>query len=72
MKVPDAMSGGNGSFQLAQCGSPTTRGLRTKTRDIRKVSMEGGTNFGLDQLTPGEVTSGDVAPRQITISLQHQ
>jgi hypothetical protein len=72
VKVPDAMSGGNGSFQLSQCGSPATRGLRTKTRDIRKVSMEGGTNFGLDQLTPGEVTSGDVAPRQITISLQHQ
>jgi len=34
--------------------------------------VEGGTNFGLDQLSPGEVTSGDVAPRQITISLQHQ
>jgi len=72
VKVPDAGSGGDGSFQLAQCGSPATRGLRTKTRDIRKVSVEGGTNFGLDQLSPGEVTSGDVAPRQITISLQHQ
>ena len=72
VKVPDGASNGGGSFQLAQCGSPATRGLRTKTRDIRKVSVEGGTNFGLDPLSPSEVSSGDVAPRQITISLQHQ
>jgi len=71
VKVPDSASA-NGSFQLSQCGGPATRGLRTKTRDIRKVSVENGTSFGLDPLTPGEITSGDVAPRQITISLQHQ
>lgn len=73
VKVPDgaSMSGG-GAFQLSQCGSPVTRGLRTKTRDIRKVSVESGTSFGLDPLSSAEVSSGEVAPRQITISLQHQ
>jgi hypothetical protein len=71
VKVPDA-SNTNGSFQLSQCGGPTTRGLRTKTRDIRKVSVENGTSFALDALAPGEIASGDVAPRQITISLRHQ
>jgi hypothetical protein len=71
VKVP-AGAAGNGSFNLSQCGGPATRGLRVKTRDIRKVAVEGGTSFGLDPLSPTEITSGDVAPRQITISLQHQ
>jgi hypothetical protein len=72
VKVPDGASVMAGSFQLSQCGSAATRGLRTKTRDIRKVANEGGTIFGLDPLSRTEMSSGDVAPRQITISLQHQ
>jgi hypothetical protein len=71
VKVPTS-AGANGSFQLSQCGAAATRGLRTKTRDIRKVSVENGTSFALDPLAAGEISSGDVAPRQITISLQHQ
>jgi hypothetical protein len=78
VKVPEGGSGdypvGNGGFELDPCGSPTTRSLRarTKTRDIRKVTVEGGTNFGLDPLSAREMSSGDVAARQITITLQHQ
>jgi hypothetical protein len=72
VKVPQGASPTAGSFELSQCGSAATRGLRAKTRDIRKVAVEGGTVFGLDPLSRGEITSGDVAPRQITISLQHQ
>jgi hypothetical protein len=73
VKVPDAMSGTAGTFQLDQCDATITRGLKkTKTRDIRKVSVEGGTNFGLDALSATEIRSGDVDPRQITITLQHQ
>ncbi len=73
VKVPDAMGSTAGTFQLDQCDATITRGLKkTKTRDIRKVSVEGGTSFGLDPLSQAEIRSGDVAPRQITITLQHQ
>jgi hypothetical protein len=59
-------------LQLSACGSPATRGLRTKTRDIRKVSVEQGTSFALDPLATSEMSSGDVAPRQVTITLTHR
>ena len=61
----------NPQLQLSACGGTATRGLRTKTRDIRKVATEQGTSFALDQLAPAELRSGDVAPRQVTITLAH-
>jgi hypothetical protein len=56
------------------CNNTSTRGLkaRPKTRDIRKVSVEGGTSFALDPIGAGELGGGDMAPRQITITLHHR
>ncbi len=66
--------GGNATNTLgfSDCSSTATRGLRTKTRDIRKVSVEGGTSFALDPIAPAELGGGDMSPRQITISLMHR
>jgi len=71
VKVPDS-AGGGAPLQLSACGGAATRGLRTKTRDIRKVSVEQGTSFALDPLAPAELSSGDIAPRQVTITLAHR
>jgi len=56
------------------CNNTSTRGLkaRPRTRDIRKVSVEGGTSFALDPIGAGELGGGDMAPRQITITLHHR
>jgi hypothetical protein len=56
---------------LADCSNTQTRGLKTKTRDIRKVSVEGGTTFALDPIAPAEF-GGDMSPRQVTITLHHR
>jgi hypothetical protein len=72
VKVMDASTGGPAPLQLSACGGAATRGLRTKTRDIRKVSVEQGTSFALDPLAAAELSSGDVAPRQVTITLAHR
>ena len=62
-----------GAPQIASCSAVTTRGIknRPKTRDIKKVSTEGGTSFALDAISPAEMQSGDYAPRQVTITLHH-
>jgi hypothetical protein len=57
---------------LSDCSSTATRGLKTRTRDIRKVSVEGGTSFALDPIAPAEFGGGDLAARQVTISLHHR
>ena len=56
------------------CNNTSTRGLkaRPKTRDIKKVSVEGGTSFALDPIGANELGGGDMAPRQITITLHHR
>jgi hypothetical protein len=67
--------GGTASLQLAGCDSPTTtRRLKAKpkTRDIRKVSVEDGTSFAMDPLSPAELASGQLAPREVTITLEHR
>lgn len=62
----------NNTFGFSDCSSTATRGLRTRTRDIRKVSVEGGTSFALDPIGANELGGGDMAPRQITITLMHR
>jgi hypothetical protein len=57
---------------MGDCSSTATRGLKTKTRDIRKVSVEGGTSFALDPIAPTELDGGGLAPRQVTINLHHR
>jgi hypothetical protein len=55
------------SFNLAGC-SPATRSIReVRTRDIRKVAVEGTTGFALDAVSPAEFSSGQVTPREVTI-----
>jgi hypothetical protein len=64
----------NNPLGFDNCNAPATRGLkaRPKTRDIRKVSVEGGTSFALDPIAPDEFGGGDMAPRQVTITLHHR
>ncbi len=64
----------NNKLGFDSCSNTSTRGLkaRPKTRDIRKVSVEGGTSFALDPIGANELGGGDMAPRQITITLMHR
>ena len=64
----------NNPLGFDYCNDTSTRGLkaRPKTRDIRKVSVEGGTTFALDPIAPTELGGGDMAPRQVTITLHHR
>jgi len=59
------------SFQMSACTSGTRGVSKVRTRDIRKVGTEGGTSFALDPLQPAELSSGDIAPREVTITLHH-
>ena len=63
----------NNPLGFDNCNAPATRGLKAKpkTRDIRKVSVEGGTSFALDPIAPDEFGGGDMASRQVTITLHH-
>lgn len=57
---------------LAVCG-PATRSMNTiATRDIRKVALEGMTGFALDPVDAQELASGQLAPRQLTVSFRHR
>ncbi len=60
------------AFQLAGC-TPQTRSIRdVQTRDIRKVAVEGTTGFALDPVSATEFSSGQVTPREVTISFRHR
>jgi hypothetical protein len=68
----DAPAMDGGGLSLATCGPATrsaTSGLRT--RDIRKVGVEGTTGFALDALSEQEASSGQLAPREIRIGFRH-
>jgi hypothetical protein len=43
-----------------------------QTRDIRKVAVEGMTGFALDPVSAAEFSSGQVTPREVTISFRHR
>jgi hypothetical protein len=61
------------SPQIAACSDVITRGLKpTTVRDIRKATVEGGTSFALDAISPAEMSSGRYEPRQVTITLHHR
>ena len=59
-------------IQLGNCGAPTARGLDVHTRDIEKVAVEGSTSFALDPVSPKELKSGQVTPREIPIVFHHR
>lgn len=57
---------------LAPCG-PVTRSARPpRTRDIRKVALDGTTGFALDPLSPQEQASGLLDAREVTIVFRHR
>lgn len=62
---------------LAACTSAgmAVRGVgasAVRTRDIRKVAVEGTTGFALDAVSSAELASGSVTPREVTIVLRHR
>lgn len=59
-------------FRLSQCTPETDAPRPVGTRDIKKVSMEGGIAFGLDKLSESELQTGNLTPRSLAIGLQHR
>lgn len=71
VRVPDTMPV-QGGMGLQACSQFATRSLRSMpTRDIRKVTIEDGTQFALDPLSAEEVASGQVAPREVILRFRH-
>ena len=63
----------SGGLSLPSCGRTLTRGLKKpKTRDIRKVGVEEGTSYALDQVSQREITSGQYDSRSVTITFHHR
>jgi hypothetical protein len=58
--------------RIADCGSPRTRALSKKVRDIRRTAMEGTTAFALDRVSDEELASGELASRETRIRLAHR
>ena len=57
---------------LQSCNAPIMRGLAgIQTRDIQKVAVDGGTSYALDPVSQAELSSGQVASRDITIVFHH-
>lgn len=57
-------------LNLNHCGV-ATRALRPRTRDIAKVEVDGQTAFALDPVSPQELASGSLAPREIRLTFHH-
>jgi hypothetical protein len=68
-----AKDAGAPRLRLNACGT-TTRGLnaRVRTRDIKKVGIEGPTMYALDPVSDADVASGATAPRRVAIKFRHQ
>lgn len=58
----------SGGVALSSCGL-ATRSVRT--RDIQKVALDGGTNYALDPVSQTELSSGEMASREVTIVFRH-
>ena len=61
-----------GPLKLSSCGTPAARGVDVHTRDIEKVGVEGTTSFALDPISPKEMGSGQLTPRQAIIVFHHR
>ena len=72
MDSPPQTSPTGGAVKLGSCGAPTPRGVDVHTRDIQKVGVEGTTSFALDPISPQELSSGQVTPRQAIIVFHHR
>jgi hypothetical protein len=72
VNVSQPAAAGASGLGLASCG-PATRSVReVRTRDIRKVALEGTTGFALDPVLPQEQASGRLEAREVTIVFRHR
>ncbi|HUG72939.1 MAG TPA: hypothetical protein VMK82_05895, partial [Steroidobacteraceae bacterium] len=71
VRVNDPQTGAG--LNLGGCNSLATRSIRApRTRDIRKVAVEGTTGFAFDPVSPQELASGEFAPRELTVMFRHR
>lgn len=64
-------AGATAGVQLGSCNT-TSRGLEVKTRDIKKVAVDGGTAFALDPVSQQELSSGQITAREVNIVFHHR
>ncbi len=57
---------------LAGCGPVTRSASAPRTRDIRKVVLDGTTGFALDPVSQQEQSSGRLEAREVTIVFRHR
>lgn len=61
------------ALNLGNCANALTRSIRgPRTRDIRKVAVEGNTGFAFDPVSQQELASGELAPRELTVMFRHR
>jgi hypothetical protein len=61
------------ALNLGNCANALTRSIRgPRTRDIRKVAVEGNTGFAFDPVSQQELASGELAPRELTVLFRHR
>ncbi|MCC7461038.1 MAG: hypothetical protein IT480_01110 [Gammaproteobacteria bacterium] len=71
VKVAAPATAGAG-LVMSTCGLATRSIDWPATRDIRKVALEGTTAFALDPVSSVERSSGQFAPREVTILFRHR
>ena len=57
---------------LSSCTMTSRSISEPQTRDIVKVALDDSTSFALDPVSPTELSSGNLAPREITIVFHHR
>jgi len=72
VNVSQATAGGTSGVALGSCDAPATRAVgQVRTRDIQKVAVDGSTSYALDAVSPTELSSGNLASREVTIVFHH-
>jgi hypothetical protein len=72
VKAGTVQAAADPALRISDCGDAKLRGLRSKTRSIRKTSIDGSTVFALDPMTTDEISTGRVDAREVRIALQHR
>jgi hypothetical protein len=62
----------SGGLALPACSAAATRGVKPKTREIRKVGVDGGTSYALDAVSQQELSSGQYDSRAVKIGFHHR
>lgn len=69
VKVSALSGAAKPALRVGDCGAADTH---ARVRSIGKATMDGATAFALDPLTNREARSGQIAPRELSISLRHR